>query len=135
MNHYKTARSSGRYVRDMPPELARIVRSSLEQRPRAWLVCKHNGEPYSRHSYSVRIARILLQLLGKPATIDTLRHSFIIHSRIWELTPGQMEELAKDLRHSVSTMSRYRINFDSNSPMPGAKCSITCRAPTSSSSA
>ena len=131
MSVYKTASSNGRYVRDLPDELAAIVRASLAARPRSWLVCKHNGDPYSPHSYSVRVARILLQLLGKPATIDTLRHSFIIHSRIWELTPRQMEELAKDLRHSVSSMSRYRINFDGASPIPGALCSITCRSPAS----
>ncbi len=132
MSVYKTAAANGRYVRDLPAELADIVRASLAARPRPWLVCKHNGEPYSQHSYAVRVARILLQLLGKPATIDTLRHSFIIHSRIWELTPRKMEELAKDLRHNVSTMSRYRLNFDDASPLPGAQCSITCRAPPTS---
>ena len=129
MSVYKTAAANGRFVRDLPAELAAIVRASLVDRPRSWLVCKHNGDPYSPHSYGVRVARILMQLLGKPATIDTLRHSFIIHARIWELTPRQMEDLAKDLRHSVSTMSRYRINFDAASPLPGAQCSITCHAP------
>ena len=128
-NRYKTAKSYGRQVRSLPVELAKIIeetlkaRTSLSKSDEEWLVRKKNGEPHNNHGFAVHVSYTLQKLFDRPATLDTLRHSFVNHSKIWELTPKQMDALALDLRHSVAMMSRYRLKFED--PIQGS-CDITC---------
>ena len=137
-NRYKTAKTYGRQVRGLPAELAKIVEETIKAREKSgkkteWLICKKNGEPHNNHGFAVHVSYALNKLFDRPATLDTLRHSFVNHSKIWELTPKQMEALALDLRHSVSMMSRYRLKFDG--PAKGGRdavCDVKCTATTSS---
>jgi flavin-binding protein dodecin len=110
-NRYKTSKQYGRIERELPPELEAIVRASLASRPRLWLVHTREGKPHTNRSFAAHVAYVLERLFDRPATLDTVRHSFINAARIFEMTPRQMEEMARSMRHSVSMMSRYRLNF------------------------
>jgi hypothetical protein len=133
-NRYKTARSYGRQVRSLPLELTKIIEETLKARSSStkekkgeeeWLVRKKNGEPHNNHGFAVHVSYTLQKLFDRPATLDTLRHSFVNHSKIWELTPKQMDALALDLRHSVAMMSRYRLKFENKTT-----CDISCKTAT-----
>lgn len=134
-NRYKTAKTYGRQVRELPEELVEVILASLKRKDRdktnegpIWLLTKRDGKPHSNHSFAVHVSFLLQKLFGRPATLDTIRHSFVNHARIWELTPKQMDALALDLRHSVAMMSRYRLNFGDkdNKGSPSGTCKIVC---------
>lgn len=135
-NRYKTAKTYGRQVRELPEELVEVILASLKRREAEektepiWLLTKRNGQPHTNHSFAVHVSFLLQKLFGRPATLDTIRHSFVNHARIWELTPKQMDALALDLRHSVAMMSRYRLNFGEDGKNDGkaaGTCKIVCR--------
>ena len=111
-NRYKTWKRYGRLERELPAELEEVVRESMAERPRRWLMPRRDGEPHTNRSFAAHVAYVLERLFDRPATLDTLRHSFVNNARMYELTPRKMEEMARDLRHSVSMMSRYRLNFE-----------------------
>ena len=126
-NRYKTSRTYGRQMRALPEELVKLIEETIRAREKKWewLICKKNGEPHTNHGFAVHVSYLLNKLFDRPATLDTLRHSFVNHSKIWELTPKQMEALALDLRHSVSMMSRYRLNFENKTT-----CDVSCKTAT-----
>ena len=81
-NRYKTAKSYGRQVRTLPPELVKIIEETMQARIKAgkrteWLVCKKNGDPHNNHGFAVHVSYTLQKLFDRPATLDTLRHSFV----------------------------------------------------------
>ena len=108
---YKTSRTKGRYERSIPDKLCDIIRKSLDARPRHWLVCKNRGEPYVRNSYGKHVTIMLNKLFGRPATVDTLRHSYVNHFFEGDPTPRQIRQLAEDMQSSESIIIRYRLRL------------------------
>ena len=126
LTEYKTSRIYGRQERALPAALQDVIRASLAAKPRKWLICKHNGEPYSRNSYGKHVSNILEKLFDRPATVDTLRHSYVNYQLTLDLTPRQMDELAKEMLHGPSMFVRYRLRFKEGTPLSDAKCTMVC---------
>lgn len=99
------------YEKVLPKDLESIVRKSLENNPREYLIVSpRNNEPYYKpNSFTKYFHRILYDLFGKKVTINTLRHSFITSLDWTNLRPIDKKQLAKDLMHSPSSMERYRF--------------------------
>ena len=131
-NRYKTWKVYGRVERELPAELEAVVRASLAARPRRWLVEAKDGGPHTNRSFAARAAYVLGRLFGRPATLDTLRHSYVNGAKLFEMTPRQMEAMAKDMRHSPSMLSRYRLRFedtDGEEVQGSRTCDMEVRCP------
>lgn len=111
-NRYKTSSTYKEHVREMPPELVDILIRSLDRQPRSYVITKRDGRtPMTNKEYAAHVHAILKGVFKRDATIDTLRHSFVNAADIGNLTPREMSTLASDMRHSVATLSRYRLRF------------------------
>ena len=126
-NVYKTAKKYKRQVVEMVPEMVKVLLDSLARRPRQWVLqMKRAAKPYSRHSYAVHVAYILMHLFNRPATLDTLRHSRINGADIFKMTPKEMEDLSVRMRHSLPQMLRYQLRFGDDTPAANLQCNVTC---------
>lgn len=112
INDYKTSKSfKEHYVKKLPKELVQIIVKSLTDYPRKYLFVNKKGEVYDRDDSFSRFVNIKLKnMFGKPITVSMLRHSFIIYEHTLKLTPGEIEDSANDMRHSVFTKNRYRFD-------------------------
>lgn len=118
------------YENVLPDELVAVVRNSLKNNPRDYLVVSpRNGQPYANaHSYTVYVDRVFNKVFKKPVTINTLRHSYINHLDFNTLTPNEKQHIANQMMHSVSTMDRYRLIIPGKAT-PNKKdkvCTVSC---------
>lgn len=112
---YNEFKSKGKqlqmYEKVLPPELDAIVRKSIKDNPREFLIVSpRNGLPYENvNSFTKYFHRILFDVFQKKVTINTLRHSFV-NSFDWnKINLYDKKTIAKDLMHSPNTMDRYRF--------------------------
>lgn len=110
LNEDKTQYCYGRYEKDLPKELAKIIKSSLEQEPRDFLfVTLDNGKPYNSNSFTKFSNNTLKELFDNPhVSVSLLRSAHITSQDFNKLSEGDKEELAKDMRHSVRQQGEYR---------------------------
>lgn len=110
MNNYKTFKAYGTYTRELPLDLTKVIRASLNKHPRRFLFIQENGEPYlKRDSYTHFSNRALERLFGKRFTVTMIRHSFISEGLDFNsATPGELFDAAKDMHHSLAQQQLYR---------------------------
>jgi integrase len=113
IGEYKTARSYGVIDELLPTELVREIMGSLETHPREWLFQGRNKEPYTPNQFSKMTAKVFKEALGKPLTVQILRHSFLSGLDWNKLTLEDRTALGKAMGHSPTQGDRYRwINVD-----------------------
>lgn len=113
-NEFKSkGRSIPKYEKELPLELVEVIKKSLKDSPRDFLIVSpRNHEPYLNvNSYTKYVHDILHKIFGKKVTFNTLRHSFVNELDFNELTPGERDSIARDLMHSERTMQRYKLRF------------------------
>lgn len=110
LNDYKTSKAYSTYQRELPTELTAIIRESLRQRPRKYLFCQENGEPYlRRNSFTKYSNRVLERLFLKKFTVSLMRHSYISEGIDFaQSPPGAIFSAAKHMHHSVAQQQLYR---------------------------
>lgn len=111
LKEFKTTKTYTDYQKELPAELVKELRISLENHPREYLFMDRNGNPFASKSYIQWANRIFAKVLGKRMTISMVRHSFINSLDFNRLTIAEKEEIAKDMAHSVATQDRYRLIF------------------------
>ena len=127
LNDYKTAGSGANskgYRKVFPEALVRVVRSSLNDHPRDYLiVSSRTGEPFRIDNSYIKYANQLLANIFSPKkpTLSLLRHSFISQLDQNNLTVRDRKEIAKDMMHSVDQQSLYAFVFKKNK-----KCKCVC---------
>jgi hypothetical protein len=110
LNEYKTAKLYGKFEADLPKPLAKIIKASIEQRPRDYLFTDVEGNPYKEaNSFTVFSNRTLKELFNRQAiSVSMLRHSYINDQDFNKLTEGDKKELAHKMTHSVPQQGQYR---------------------------
>lgn len=110
LNEFKTDTTFKRYYKEMPPELCKIIHKSLLEYPRDYLFVDSQNKPYDKFdSFCKLINRSLQDIFEKPVTVTMLRHSFIIDERKRNVSPGEEEDTARDMLHSVEMKNLYRF--------------------------
>lgn len=106
---YKTAKSYGEQVEDVPEELQSILASYIKFHPLAKTKAKEYRllvKPDGSNLNSVNaITRILNKVFGKKIGSSMLRHIYL--SSKYGSTSNDMEETAKAMAHSVSQQKDY----------------------------
>ena len=110
LNEYKTSKVYKHFEKELPPELCKIIHKSLELNPRNYLFVNSEGDIYDKEeSYIRNINRTLQGIFDKPITVSIIRHSFITHERTQNRTPGDEEDSAASMLHSVREKNLYRF--------------------------
>lgn len=111
---YKTARFYGRWAAVLPPQLAKVIRASLEKEPREYLFTTRDGKRYDREaSFTKWSNSILKRVLGNDkSTMNTLRHAFASHVRVKhpKMSARDKMQLARAMGHSVSFFEAYALD-------------------------
>jgi hypothetical protein len=106
---YKTAKSYGEQVEDVPEELQKVLAAYIKHHPLAKTKVKEFRllvKPDGGNLNSVNaITRILNKIFGKKIGSSMLRHIYL--SSKYGNTSNDMEETAKAMAHSVSQQKDY----------------------------
>jgi hypothetical protein len=110
-NEFKT-RSKKMQVYDeiLPYELVNVIKDSLKNQPREFLVVSRTGEPYHKpNSFTQHVKRVLQKVFNKNMSINTLRHSFVNSVDMNKITPMEKNRYSKLMMHSPAMFDRYRL--------------------------
>jgi integrase len=110
LNTYKTSKKYGPYVIDNVPEkLSRAIVDLIKEQGYTTgehLFMNSKGKPYG-NSFSSRIKEVFERAIGKPTTLNNLRHSFISFHLKNNPTSKQKGIWATQMGHSTDTQSLY----------------------------
>jgi hypothetical protein len=107
LNEFKTVKSHGKQVFELPAGLVKIIKQSLTDYPREFLLSKGEKENDKPMGYK-NLWNLLYSYLGKGQSIDSIRSSYV--SKYWNsMTYNEQEQLAKDMLTSYKMLaSTYR---------------------------
>ena len=107
-NKYKTSDVYGLSVMNVPKELDIILKKWTKINPCEYVLINSNHKPLS----SSQITRKLNNIFGNKVSVNMLRHIFLSH--YYKDTPKvtDMEEMATNMGHSVSTALRQYVKKD-----------------------
>ena len=110
LNEYKTARAYGQTTWDAPPCLAKVLKQwfSMFLETPEYLLWSHGETPMSETVLSNTIRSIFMRHANKPATVTTLRQSFVSQQRKGELPLRKLKSMAKQMCQSVDMNCLYR---------------------------
>jgi integrase len=116
-NAYKTAKTHGREEVGLKPKLKFILGKWKNLNPHDYMLVSVSGKKLS----SSQLQQRLNQILGKKASVNILRHSFL--SEKYKDLPGvrELEERAADMGHTVEQALLYvKRDAPEKSPSPQA---------------
>ena len=102
-NKYKTSKTYGLQIVDLPKELNTILKKWIKINTKDFMIYSSNGKQLS----CPQITRILNKIFGKRISTSMLRHVYL--TNIYKDVPkiNQMQDLANEMGHSVSTALEY----------------------------
>ena len=102
-NKYKTAKTYGLQIVDLPKELNTILKKWIKINNKDFMIYSSNGKQLS----CSQITRILNKIFGKRISTSMLRHIYL--TNLYKDVPkiNQMQDLANEMGHSVSTALEY----------------------------
>lgn len=114
LNEHKTAYVYGKLDMHIPKELTKVIKASLQQQPREYLITDVEGNPYKEaNSFTVFSNRTLKEVFDNQAvSVTMLRHSYISSQDFNKMTEGEKKELARQMGHSVEQQGQYRHIVD-----------------------
>lgn len=120
LRQYKTSEAYGEHVKVLPTELAALVRRSIADRPREFLftTTKTRTAYASNAAFAEWVGDTLRRLFDRPFTCNGLRHSFISSLDLNTMSVKAMKQTARDMMHSVATMTKYRLFFNEEASEP-----------------
>lgn len=122
LNTYKTAKSYGRYERDLPPALLAVLKASLLAQPRAYVFVDDSGQPYRiKNSFTKFSNRTLQRIFGRNFTVSLMRHSHISSIDFNASTPGELIEKSRNMAHSLHMQQLYRRKVEPAPPLQVVK--------------
>ena len=112
-NKYKTAKHNGTTVIHIEPELHEILLDWAEINTSNYLLSsyvqsKNEFKPFSENTLSKRITSIFTKYANVPATINTLRHSFVSFMSKNDQEYSLKQNNAAKMMHSISMADKYR---------------------------
>jgi hypothetical protein len=110
LHEFKTQRTHTNFKKELPSELVKELKLSLQKKPRDWLFIDKFGKHYkAANSYTRWANRTFERLFGKPLTITLIRHSYISSLDQNVLTTAEKDEIAKEMAHSRGMQELYRF--------------------------
>ena len=102
-NVYKTAKTYGLQVIDVPKDLNIILKKWIKINTNDYMLYSTNGNKLT----SPQITRILNKVFGKNISSSLLRHIYL--TNVYKDLPplNQMQQLATNMSHSISTAMEY----------------------------
>ena len=102
-NKYKTVKSYGTQSIEVPKQLNDLLKKWIKINERDYMLYSSNGNKIN----PPQITRILNKIFGKKISTSMLRHIYLTdtYKNIHEI--NKMENLAKDMGHSVTTAMEY----------------------------
>lgn len=122
LTHFKTRKFHDPYDIEIPAELVKDIKLSLEKTPRDWLFVNSRDEPYTSHLYTKWTMRVFHALFKRPLTVALIRHAFVNTIDFNTLSIKEKREIATSMGHTVETQDRYRLLFDDAK----SKCDCVC---------
>ena len=116
-NKYKTAKHYGKQVIKLPNNLKEILKAYTDKGKanNSCLFSQANGECLSQPGFTSKVRNTFKKYLGKPLTVNTLRHSFISNLDQNKMSIADREEIARKMGHSVGEQMQYnRIDLGSD---------------------
>ena len=106
---HKTAKTYGTLSRQLPVDLASILRTSLADNPRSHLFETAAHGPFSsEHAFTVWANRTLGRCFGRPVTCNTLRHAFVSAMDVNKMSTETLKTVASSMGHSLKQQQSYR---------------------------
>lgn len=112
ISEYKTSKSLGTIILDLPMDLVREIRNSLNMFPRKFLFTDTYGKPFTDNGFAKFVATRFKEIFNKPLTINILRHSYISSLDFNNMSIKEKAEIGRVMGHSVLQQDRYRLIFD-----------------------
>lgn len=109
LQKFKTAKAYGALVEQIPSELAAELRQSLRLFPREYVFVGRDGDAMTKSTYGKLIRRVFEEHLGKPCTINSIRHAYISEHATNDRTFGELTNLAKSMGHSTAMQMQYNV--------------------------
>lgn len=109
LNHYKTAKTLGKAVLDVPEPLAKVIKAFLIDRDGYIVYDTPLLKLKSPIALSQRVFLLMKKLSGKVMGISLLRHSYITEFLKTKRTIVERNALAAKMLHSASQQEQYDI--------------------------
>jgi|688.fasta_scaffold05342_2 hypothetical protein len=108
---FKTSKIYGQIMHEkLPKELHDEIILSLQKQPREFLFVNARNQPFTRDTFSKWSSRILEKLFGVVTTLTTIRHLYISSLDFNKMSTKQLEQISKQMGHSLAMQSQYRWN-------------------------
>ena len=104
-NEYKTSKTHGRVITNIPPRLNRIITAWLKINTTGYLLINNRGEPMTPNGITKNLNKIFKEYTGKSISSSMLRHIFKTHS-IGDAVKKNKEE-SKAMMHSEDQANDY----------------------------
>lgn len=106
-NSYKTAKTYGQQILEVPKPLLKILKTWLEINPTNYLLFDSNENQLS----NVKLNQRLNQIFDKKASVNQLRHTYL--SDKYQHTIEENKKMAQDFKQMGSSMGQQKIYIKS----------------------
>lgn len=114
---YKTSKSYGKLVENLPKQFVDVLTKSLAAWPRAYLfVIQKTMGPLSPDGFGSFVKRTMKKHVGKPVGVTMLRHIFV-SDVVAKLDKEGKEEMARRMLHSTAEQAGYVITQPNGKPI------------------
>ena len=111
LRKYKTSKTYKNIKIDLPKELIKLIKISLNEKPRDYLFIQKNNQPYDKpNTFNKWANRKLKAVIGKPNfSLTTLRHIYITRDdlKLERQSGTDRNEIAQIMGHSIATQQTY----------------------------
>lgn len=112
LGDYKTNKQYGLYEVALSKELSKVVKGYLnkqEVKSGSYFIAKPSGNPYADSAFSKRLTGAFAVKYEKhPLTVDDLRHIYINHLDLNQLSIREKEDIARAMGHSLQKQAEYK---------------------------
>jgi hypothetical protein len=102
VQEHKTASTYGALTRKLPPAIYALITQWVKENPGKALL------DMTPNVLGRLITRIFMKHIGKPVTMNTLRHSYVSAARAGDRKLTEVQRIARELGHSIYTNEAYR---------------------------
>jgi hypothetical protein len=109
LQKFKTAKAYGPLVEQIPADLAAELRQSMKLFPRHYVFVGRDDDAMTKSTYGKLIRRVFEEHVGKPCTINSIRHAYISENATNDRTYGELTNMARSMGHSTAMQMQYNV--------------------------
>ena len=109
LREFKTAKKYKTTVDELTPELTGEIRKSLKLYPRDSLFVGRDGTGMTENAYGKMIRTAFSEHIGKPSTINAIRHAHISEFSAGKHTYTEMAREARSMGHNTDMQLQYNV--------------------------